>query len=306
MITFLSGGTGTPKLLRGARLLFPDSDITVIVNTGEDMWYQQGYLCPDIDTVTYLFSELLNTESWWGITDDSFHTHEFLQTLGAPECYLSLGDRDRAVNLLRAGLLHAGLTLTKATREINDRLGIGATILPMSNTPCTTYVKHDGKMIHFQEYWIKYRANITIDDVQYISDTPLTATKEVLDAISNAELIVIGPSNPITSIGPILHCDGVQEALMNANGYVVSISPFIGDAPISGPARELMIARGHQPNSRGVYEMYEPFLNCFVQDIRDPIPVQNAVRADTLMKDAKTAAELMRFIQNLKNKSPLS
>ena len=304
MITFLSGGTGTPKLLRGARLLFPDSDITVIVNTGEDMWYQQGYLCPDIDTVTYLFANLLNTETWWGITHDTFHTHEFLQTLGAPECYLSLGDRDRAVNLLRADLLHAGLTLTQATKEITDRLEIGATILPMSNTPCTTHVKTNGNMIHFQEYWIRHRANVAIDGVEYISNTSPSATKEVRDAISNAELIVIGPSNPITSIGPILHCDGVQDALMNV--YVVSVSPFIGDTPISGPARELMIARGYQPNAKGVYEMYEPFVNSFVQDIRDPVHVPHAARADTLMADAKTAAELMRFILHLKDELPLS
>ena len=304
MITFLSGGTGTPKLLQGARLLFPDSDITVIVNTGEDLWYQQGHLSPDIDTVLYLFAEILNTETWWGIADDTFHTHEFLQTLGAPGCYLSLGDRDRAVNLLRAGLLHAGLTLTQATKEIADRLGISATILPMSDTPCTTHVKTDGNMIHFQEYWIKHRARVAIDDVRYISDIPPSATKEVCNAISHAELIVIGPSNPITSIGPILHCSGVQDALMDA--CVVSVSPFIGDAPISGPARELMIACGYQPNSSGVYEMYKPFLNYFVQDIRDPINVSDTARTDTLMTDAKTAAELMRFICSLKDELPLS
>ena len=300
MITFLSGGTGTPKLLRGARLFLPDSDITVIVNTGEDMWYQQGHLSPDIDTVLYLFANLLNTESWWGIADDTFHTHEFLHALGASNCYLSLGDRDRAVNLLRAELLHSGLTLTEATKEIRNRLGTSATILPMSDTPCTTYVRADGRMIHFQEYWVRYRANVAIDDVQYIYDTPPIATKEVLAAISNAELVVIGPSNPITSIGPILHCSGIQTALMDA--YVVSISPFIGDTPISGPARQLMLASGYQPNSLGIYEMYAPFVDHFVQDIRDPIHVPNATKTNTLMTDAETAADLMRFILNLKQK----
>ena len=298
MITFLSGGTGTPKLLRGARLLFPDSNITVIVNTGEDMWYQQGHLTPDIDTVLYLFADLLDTTSWWGIADDTFHTHEFLKSLGASDCYLSLGDRDRAVNLLRAELLHSGLTLTQATKEIGDRLGLNVTILPMSDTPCTTYVRADGRMIHFQEYWVKYRANVTINDVQYIYDTPPVATKEVLDAILNAELVVIGPSNPITSIGPIFHCNGIQNALMDA--HVISISPFIGDTPISGPARELMVASGHQPNSLGVYEMYASFVDHFVQDIRDPIHVPNAVQTNTLMTDAETAADLMRFILKLK------
>jgi LPPG:FO 2-phospho-L-lactate transferase len=300
MITFLSGGTGTPKLLRGARLLFPDSDITVIVNTGEDMWYQQGHLSPDIDTVLYLFADLLNTKSWWGIADDTFHTHEFLHTLGAADCYLSLGDRDRAVNLLRAELLHSGLTLTQATKEIRDRLGLSASILPMSDTPCTTYVRADGRLIHFQEYWVKYRAKLVIDVVQYIYETSPAATEEALDAISNAELVVIGPSNPITSIGPILHCNGMQDALMDA--CVVCISPFIGDAPISGPARELMVASGYQPNSLGVYEMYASFVDHFVHDIRDPIHVPNATKTNTLMTDAETAADLMRFILNLKQK----
>jgi LPPG:FO 2-phospho-L-lactate transferase len=264
------------------------------------MWYQQGHLSQDIDTVLYLFADILNTESWWGIADDTFHTHEFLHTLGASDCYLSLGDRDRAVNLLRAELLYSGLTLTEATKEIRDRLGLSATILPMSDIPCTTYVRTDGKLIHFQAYWVKYRANLAIDAVQYIYEMPPIATKEALNAISNAELVVIGPSNPITSIGPILHCNGIQNALMNA--YVVCISPFIGDTPISGPARELMIASGYQPNSLGVYEMYEPFVNHFVQDIRDPIHVPNATKTNTLMTDAETAADLMRFILNLKQK----
>jgi len=297
MITFLSGGTGTPKLLRGVRFLFSDSDITVIVNTGEDMWYQQGHLSPDIDTVLYLFADLLNTESWWGIAGDTFHTHEFLRDLGASDCYLSLGDRDRAVNLLRAELLDSGLTLTEVTKEIRDRFGLNVTILPMSDTPCTTYVQADEQMIHFQEYWVKHRANLAIDNVLYVYETSPVATKEVLDAISNSELVVIGPSNPITSIGPILHCDGIRSAL--ADAYVVAISPFIGDMPISGPARELMIASGYQPNSLGVYEMYAPFVDHFVQDIHDPIYVPSAHKTNTLMSNAQIAADLMRFILNL-------
>ena len=299
MITFLSGGTGTPKLIRGARLLLPDSEISIIVNTGEDMWYQQGYLSPDIDTITYLFSNLLDTDKWWGIYEDTFHTYNFFKTLGDSECYLALGDKDRAVNLLRASLLHSGFTLTKATKNIADRLGISATILPMCDTPCTTHVETNGRTIHYQEYWIRYQGNITIDDIFYVHDTPPVAPKQVINAILQADIVVLGPSNPITSIGPILHCAGVKEALSEV--YVVAVSPFIGDAPVSGPAYDLMVAAGYEPNSRGVYALYEPFVNRFIQDTRDPIEVPGSLRVDTLMASPHIAAELMRLILSLKS-----
>ncbi len=293
MITFLSGGTGTPKLIAGARHLINDDSITVIVNTAEDMWYQGGHLSPDIDTVLYLFTGLLNQETWWGITNDSFITHTSLLSLGV-DAYLALGDWDRATTIARAEYLRSGCSLTMATQAISEKMGVSATILPMSDTPVASVVDTKTGTMHFQEYWVKHKGTCAITGVRRVSDTEPCATTEVLDALLQADLIVIGPSNPITSILPILSCAGVREALHKKP--VVAISPFIGDEPVSGPAKDLMIASGLEPNSRGVASLYEGIISTFIQDIIDPVDVTGSVRYDTMMKNETIAVELMQCI----------
>lgn len=299
MITFLSGGTGTPKLLQGVRMVIDDGDITVIVNTAEDMWYQGGHLSPDIDTVMYLFSGELNTDTWWGIRNDSFVTHTRLRELGT-DSYLALGDRDRAVNIARAGMLSSG-NLTEATERLCYGMGIRARILPMTDTPYTTMVNTGSSLMHFQEYWVKHRANIRINGVTREYKTLPRATVQVLDSIRRSEAVVIGPSNPITSILPILECDGIKEALYEK--FVIAVSPFIGDNPVSGPARDLMIAKGFQPDSKGVCEVYRDIMDIFIQDIRDPVKVEGSVVCDTLMKDPTVSAGLFRTILDLVSKN---
>jgi LPPG:FO 2-phospho-L-lactate transferase len=148
-ITFLSGGTGTPKLIRGFRKIIPDEDISVIVNTAEDMWIYGSHLSPDIDTLLYLFSGLLNTETWWGIKGDTTITNDFLKDIGE-DIYLTLGDKDRAVNIARARMLKEGYTLTKATKNLSLKLGVSANILPMTDTEVTTNVLTKDCLIHFQ------------------------------------------------------------------------------------------------------------------------------------------------------------
>ncbi len=296
MITFLSGGTGTPKLLAGTRQILHDDAITVIVNTAEDMWYQGGHLSPDIDTVLYLFAGLLNKETWWGIAGDSFVTHKALQSLGS-DAYLALGDRDRATTIIRGDYLRSGLSLTEATKRLSEMFGLCATILPMCDTPVSSMVQTETGSMHFQEYWVKHRGTCAITGIVWESDTEPEATTEVISSIQEAELVVIGPSNPVTSILPILSCSGVREAL--AKKRVIAISPFIGDEPVSGPARDLMIAHGVIPDSRGVFLMYSDFLDIFIQDESDPVTVPGSVRCNTLMKNDSIASDLMGRILEL-------
>jgi LPPG:FO 2-phospho-L-lactate transferase len=292
-VTFLSGGTGTPKLLQGARRVMKDTDISVIVNTAEDLWYQGGHLSPDIDTVMYLFAGILNTQTWWGITGDTFVTHQALKDIGV-DSYLALGDKDRAVVLLRGELIRSGLTLSEATRELCRRLNITSSICPMTNSEYTTMIRTPDGIIHFQEYWVRHRGNVPICEVIRTADPHPLASVSALDAISRSDLVIIGPSNPVTSISPILECQGITDALSAKK--VVAISPFIGDTPVSGPARDLMIARGYEPSSAGVFTAYKDFIDLFIQDIRDPTLVPGAIRCDTLMTSPEVAQQMMELI----------
>lgn len=293
MITFLSGGTGTPKLLRGMRELLDERDITVIVNTAEDTWLSGNHLSPDIDTVLYLFAGILDTNRWWGIRDDSYVTHDLLARLGIDE-YIAVGDQDRAVHAARGEMLRGGMRLTEITRALCRALDVRATVLPMTDSTVTTYVRTPRGEIHFQEYWVKHRGDMAIDGVIRKFTEPPIATGEVIGAIEASDAVVIGPSNPVTSISPILECAGVREALRRQR--VIAISPFIGDAPISGPAATLMRAFGKEPSSAGTCALYEDFVDIFIQDIRDPVELKGAMRLDTLMINRGKSLDLARSI----------
>ena len=296
MITFLSGGTGTPKLLRGMQKLVNRHEISVIVNTAEDMWISGNHISPDIDTVMYLFAGILNTDTWWGVRNDSFTTHEEIIRLGVDE-FISIGDKDRAVHIARGEMLRNGMRLTNATKILCDRFGVREMVLPMTDTEVTTQVKTDLGLIHFQEYWVRAKGKIDIEQVVRTCVEQPAATEEVLAVIEASDTVVIGPSNPITSISPILACEGIKRAIMDK--LVIAVSPFIGDAPISGPAGALMQAAGFEPSSRGTFNCYDGITDIFVQDIRDPVKVSRSVRFDTLMtnedKSVALAQEILRL-----------
>lgn len=288
-VTFLSGGTGTPKLIKGFREHLDDQDLSVIVNTAEDMWIYGSHLSPDIDTLLYLFAGILDTDSWWGIKEDTTITNDFLKDLGE-DVYLTLGDKDRAVNISRAGMLRSGMTLTESTLRLCKKLNIRANILPMTDSEYTTFIKTETGLIHFQEYWVKHRGNLDIKEVVRGSEEPVFTTKEAIESIHNADFVVIGPSNPVTSISPILECSGIREALKD--NFVVAVSPFIGDLPVSGPARDLMKAWCLKPDSGGTLDLYKEFTDLFIQDIRDPVKLDGAIALDTLMKDDDISSRL--------------
>jgi LPPG:FO 2-phospho-L-lactate transferase len=293
MITFLSGGTGTPKLLRGMQKVMDRHEISVIVNTAEDLWISGNHISPDLDTVMYLFAGILNTDTWWGIRNDSFTTHEEIVRLGIEE-YISIGDRDRAVQIARGEMLRNGMRLTNATKILCDRFGIRENVLPMTDTEVTTKVKTDLGLIHFQEYWVRAKGKIEIEKVVRSFKEPPLATEEALALIEASDAVVIGPSNPITSISPILACEGIKPALCDK--LVIAVSPFIGNSPVSGPAGALMEAAGFEPSSIGTLCCYEGIADIFVQDIRDPIEINNSLRFDTLMIDEEKSVALAQEI----------
>ena len=298
MITFLSGGTGTPKLLRGMQRLVNRHEISVVVNTAEDIWISGNHISPDLDTVMYLFAGILNTDTWWGIRNDTFTTNEETTRLGFDE-FIRIGDRDRAVHIARGWMLRDGMRLTNTTKILCDRFGVRENVLPMTDTGVTTFIQTALGLIHFQEYWVRAKGALEIQKVVRKCTDPPVATEEVLAAIEASDSVVIGPSNPVTSILPILECDGVRSALKNK--LVIAISPFIGDSPVSGPAAALMKAYGLEPSSQGTFSCYEGVLDLFVQDIRDPVDVSGSFRFDTLMTDEDTsislAAEILRLAQ---------
>jgi LPPG:FO 2-phospho-L-lactate transferase len=296
MITFLSGGTGTPKLLRGMQRLVDRHEISVVVNTAEDIWISGNHISPDLDTVMYLFAGILNTDTWWGIRNDSFTTHEETRRLGSGE-FISIGDRDRAVHIARGEMLRDGMRLTNTTKILCDRFGVRENVLPMTDTKVTTFLQTELGLIHFQEYWVRAKGALEIQKVVRKYTDPPVATEEVLAAVGASDSVVIGPSNPVTSILPILECDGMRSALKNKR--VIAISPFIGDRPVSGPAAALMRACGREPSSQGTFSCYEGVLDLFVQDIRDPVDVPGSLRFDTLMTDEDRSISLAQEILRL-------
>jgi len=296
MITFLSGGTGTPKLLRGMQKVMDRHEIAVIVNTAEDLWISGNHISPDVDTVMYLFAGILNTDTWWGVRNDTFTTHDEITRLGIDE-FIAVGDKDRAVHIARGEMMRNGMRLTNATKILCERFGVRETVLPMTDTEVTTQVKTDLGLIHFQEYWVRAKGKIEIQGVVRSFNEPPVATEEVLATIAASDAVVIGPSNPITSISPILACDGLKPALKDK--FVIAVSPFIGHAPVSGPAGALMEAAGYEPSAIGTFNCYSGIPDVFVQDIRDEVAVSQSVRFDTLMTDEDRSIAFARDILSL-------
>jgi LPPG:FO 2-phospho-L-lactate transferase len=275
-------------------------EISVIVNTGEDIWISGNHISPDLDTVMYLFAGVLNTDTWWGIRGDSFTTHEETNRLGRDE-FIAIGDRDRAVHIARGEMLRTGMRLTNATKLLCDRFGVRENVLPMADTEVTTQIRTDLGLMHFQDFWIRAKGQLEIQEIVRSFDEAPVATEEVLAAIDASEVVVIGPSNPITSILPILECEGIKSAIQGK--YVIAVSPFIGNAPVSGPAGSLMEAAGYEPTSIGTFNCYGGIPDVFIQDIRDPIEVSHSVRYDTLMTDEQKSIALAKDILELARKA---
>ncbi|OFV67431.1 MAG: LPPG:FO 2-phospho-L-lactate transferase [Candidatus Syntrophoarchaeum caldarius] len=293
----LSGGTGTPKLIQGLMQIIPAEKITAIVNTADDMWVSGNLVSPDVDTVLYTFAGIIDDEKWWGIKNDSFRTYERLKSCGHGE-EMMIGDLDRATHILRSELIRNGVRLTDATSRICAQMGIRSKVLPMSDAPVSTIVATPDGDLGFQKFWVELKGEPEVLDIRFDGIESAEPTPEVRDALQSGDTIVIGPSNPITSIGPILALDGITEILKKAK--VVVISPIIGDKPVSGPAGKFMDALGIDVSSKGILDLYHEIVDIFIHDIRDECELTcdscDILRADTMMSNIDRAEAFARFV----------
>src|ERR1700730_16571790 len=268
MICVLSGGTGGAKFVDGLQQVMPAEDITLIVNTGDDLLWWGLYVSPDIDSITYVLSGMLSRERGWGVKGDTFLCLQAMGQLGEPT-WFHTGDRDLAVHLLRSRLLAEGKTLSDATSIICAKLGVNARILPMSDSRVETRIDTPAGELSFEEYFVQRWYQDPVNSVRFAGASDAEAAPGVIDAIVSADAVLLAPSNPITSIGPILAVPGIPEALSRARGQIAAVSPIIGTAPVAGPAGILMAAQGLPCSIAGVAQAYEDFLDVLICDSRD-------------------------------------
>ncbi len=263
-ITFLSGGTGTPKLLLGIREIVDDKLLTIIGNTGDDDDFYGLLISPDIDSLIYLFSNQLDLEKFWGVKDESFNTLQHLKKL-KEETWFQLGDKDLALHLTRNRLLSTGYTLSEAVYEICSKLGITAKIIPMSDDPIKTVMMNEkNERLSFQEYTVKFREDIKVKEVVYDGSDKAKANRKAIQGIINSKAVILGPSNPITSIGPMLALPEIKEALSESKGKIIAVSPLETGKAFSGPAARLLKELGHEASPLGIAKIYKDFLDVMI------------------------------------------
>ncbi|VVB65351.1 2-phospho-L-lactate transferase [uncultured archaeon] len=290
----LSGGTGTPKLLMGLKELVDPEDLSVVVNTAEDLWISGNLVSPDVDTVLYTLADIVDEVRWWGIRRDSFHTTGFLRTLGNPEL-LSLGDNDRAVHIFRSELIRQGVTLSSATRTLAKALGIKQEVLPMTDDLVSTMITTSDGEMHFQDFWVGLGGAPDVVSLRFRGIDKAAPCHRFLALLEKEDQVLIGPSNPVTSIGPILALPGVRERLKRKR--IVAISPLVGNKPVSGPAAKFMNAVGVSADDDGVAELLG-YPDVFVVD-EDSGYRGDCVRLNTFMKDGEDSKRLARSIIEL-------
>ena len=268
MITVLTGGTGGAKFIQGLQEVVPPGELTAIVNTGDDLEWWGLHVSPDLDSVTYALAGLLSRERGWGIEADTFKCLEAMRRFGAPG-WFQLGDRDLATHLFRTQLLTNGKSLTEATEQIARLLGAGACILPMTNDRVETRIVTPSGELAFQEYFVRERYQVPVQAVRFDGAAEAAPAPGVVESILASRAVLIAPSNPVTSIGPILALPGVLQALQETRAPVVAVTPIIAGAAVSGPAAVLMQAQGLPATIEGVARAYTEFLGVLVVDERD-------------------------------------
>jgi LPPG:FO 2-phospho-L-lactate transferase len=290
----LSGGTGTPKLLLGLKQLLDPSDLSVVVNTAEDCWISGNYVSPDIDTVLYTLADIIDKSKWWGLDGDSFHTRDFLKTLGFAEL-LALGDKDRAVHIFRSELLRKGKNLSQVTYTLANSLGVRQRVVPMTNDPVATIINTPEGDLHFQEFWVGKSGEPEVLSLRFEGINESRPSPSFLELLDKETFVLLGPSNPITSIGPILALPGVSERLRKKR--IIAISPMVGNKPVSGPVARFMTALGVPANDDGVAALLGR-LDIFVVDINSSFSGE-CIRLDTLMRTESDCYRLAKSIVEL-------
>jgi LPPG:FO 2-phospho-L-lactate transferase len=268
MITALAGGVGAARFLTGLVKLVNEENLTIIVNTGDDIELFGLHISPDIDIVTYTLAGIVDEGKGWGIRGDTFQCLEAFRRFNQ-EVWFNIGDRDLATHIFRTSLLKKGLKLSEVTAEVNRALGLNVAILPMTDDKFETRIVTRDGSIHFQEYLVKRGAKDEVFGVEFLGAENAKPAAGVIDSVVNAELVVVCPSNPIVSIGTILAVKGVRDALRQTNAKKIAISPIIAGAPIKGPADKLLKGLGLEVSAYSVAKLYADFLGTFILDTAD-------------------------------------
>ena len=302
MIVVFTGGTGGAKLVQGLQQMVAPENLTVIVNTGDDLEWWGLHVSPDIDSVLYALAGLLSKDRGWGVEGDSFRCVERMKQLGQPS-WFSLGDLDLATHLTRTMMLRAGQTLTEATAALAKKLEIRARVLPMSDDRVSTMLETEKGTLTFQEYFVRERHQVEVHSVRFEGAEQARPAPGVIESIDQAEAIIFAPSNPVTSIGPILAVPGIRDALRRSGATVAAVSPIVGGAAVSGPAGQLMQMMGWPCSISGIAKAYEDFLDVLVADNADENEAKGlsneAIRvccAETVMRSADDKRALARFV----------
>jgi LPPG:FO 2-phospho-L-lactate transferase len=306
MIVALTGGTGGAKLVQGLAAEIDPAELTIICNTADDAVFHGLHVSPDIDTIVYALAGLNDHQKGWGVAGESFVALEQLQRLGE-EAWFKLGDRDLATHILRTDLLRQGRTLSEVTQRIRTALGVKPEILPMSDNRIETRIVTPVGEISFQEYFVRQRWAPEVKQVFFAGIEQSKPAPRVLEAIRNAAGIVICPSNPVTSIGPILAVPGVRQALVKYDRRVVGVSPIVAGAAISGPAHMLMRVKDLEPSVKGVAKGYADLLDVLVigtedQELQADIkkigvkPVSANIRMNSLADKRRLAREVLALL----------
>jgi LPPG:FO 2-phospho-L-lactate transferase len=301
-VVTLAGGTGAAKLLRGLATCVPPRDLTVIGNTGDDTEVWGLSISPDLDTVTYALAGMLDVERGWGLTGETFNCLAAMAAHG-DDTWFNLGDRDLATHLTRTRALGAGQPLSMVTARLAADVGVAARILPMSDDPVRTMIRTSGGRLTFQEYFVREKALVEVVGVDYDGAPSARPAPGVVEAIGAADVVVVCPSNPVTSVGPILAVPGIVDALRETAAPVVGVSPIVGGAAVSGPAGALMRVRGLAVSPVGVAAAYAPWLRRLLIDARDRACVADLARAgveadvaDVIMTSRAHEAALARRV----------
>jgi LPPG:FO 2-phospho-L-lactate transferase len=293
-VVVLAGGTGGARLARGM-LDVAGEDLVVIANTGDDVEAHGGHVSPDPDLVTFWLADRVD-ERGWGLRDDTFAVMEALRALGE-DVWFNLGDRDLAVCLARARRLAGGATLTAAADDLRRAFGVTARVLPMSDDPVRTWVKARGEWSGLQSWLIRERAEGPIEGVEFRGAEEAEPTAQVLEALAGARAVIVGPSNPVISLGPMLAVAGLREALRDSPGPVIAVSPLVGGRSLKGPTEECLAWAGQPLSSDGIAAYYDGLLDGLVADERtDALPT---LETDVAMPDAagrrRVAQEALDF-----------
>jgi len=284
MITILAGGTGSVKMVRG--FAAHDQEVTVISNVGDNYWLYGMYVCPDIDTIIYGLSGILDEEKGWGVKKDTNNFLRQMEVFGE-ETWFRVGDRDAATHVTRTNMLKNGKNLSDITQWMCEKFAVESKVIPITDNTVETRITANGEDLHLQEFWVKHRGRGDIEGIQYVGADKARPNPDAIAAIQDAELVVIAPGNPLTSIGPMMGIKGVRKELTKNKKKVVSVSPLIGNKSFSGPADKYMEAAGIEVSVFGLAQMYADVCSKMVIDTKDKAQASKIQGLDIQVFDTK-------------------